>query len=158
MDEKKEWVSVYPYISFDGIKPLGLGAKSEISGPVICKIGSRYLNEYNAEKRTYSYGSDISKAIVFENTEDFKNKIGGLIGRKYRLIKADRTKKEFVIRVSEGSYCGRYVEKQSRSRLHFVYNPEMAKRFTTERAASKYINESLKDKYSRACSFAVEKI
>ena len=154
---KKEHESIYPHISFSGIKPLGLGIKNDVAGPVICKIGTRYLIEYDAEKRTYSYGPDISKAIVFESSEAFKNKTMGLI-RKYQLIKAARPKKEFVIKVSDGSYCGRYVEKQSRSRLHFASRPETAKGFASEKAASKYIEESLKGKYSRACSFIVEKI
>ena len=157
ISNKKEYETIYPYISFSGIKPLGLGPKNDIIGPVICKIGTRYLMEYDAEKRTYSYGPDISKAIVFESSEAFKDKTKGLI-RKYRLVKADRPKKEFVIKVSEGSYCGRYVEKQSRSRLHFTYNPELAKGFSSEKTAYRYIEESLKGKYSRACSFVIEKI
>ena len=162
LHERKAHESVHPNLTFSGIEPLKLGTKSDLSNkPVVCKCKYGYVSEYENRGNgcgSLSYNIDISKAIVFENEDDFNRKMTGIRPKYYRLVKADQPKKNFVIKISEGCYTGQYVEKKTRSRLHMTYSLSRAMRHTSEKAALKFIEDKLIGRFANCKAFAVEKI
>lgn len=153
---KKENEEVYPSIAFMTLEPLKLGSKPKPNTPVVCKCGKHYLSQYEVGSG-YTCSWDSDEAIIFDSEEDFRKKTAGLRIGNYRLIAPPKPKKDkaFVITVMDGPYAGEYVEKLSRSRLHFSRSSEYARRFTSEKEAERYIKERLEGRFSRAKEFAV---
>ena len=150
---------VYPNIEFYGCEPLKLGTKSADSNhPVVCKIGSGYLYQFDVARRSYSYSPDISKAIIFENAEDFHEKTKEMYFAKYKLVKPDLREKNYVIKVGDGRNYGLYVKQKTSRQLLFSYGTEFAKKFPTENAAQSYIDKMLVGRFPSSKTFIVEKI
>lgn len=143
--------AIYPMMSFMTFESLNLGAKLKPGSPVVCKRGNQYLSHYDIG-RGYTFSSDADEAIVFESEEDFQLKLAGHRIDKYRLVAPPKPKKDkpIAIQIAGGSYAGYYIEKLTRSRLHFTGHQKYARRFSTEKEAQRFIDEKLKDRF-RAC-------
>lgn len=157
---KLENEEVCKNIEFCGIEPLGIGAKSSVSGPVICKVGKYYLEEFEIRESgsRHSLTPDIFKALVFDSEEDFSAKTRGLYLNKRKLIKASQPAKNFVIRICGGGYGGQYVYKKTKANLHMTVSKTSAKRFATQGAAEKYIKEMLEGRIPACKEFEVVEI
>lgn len=120
--------------------------------PVIGKCGGAYVCDCIANK-SMSTSSDIKDAIVFENVEDAYNKLGKGYIRDVKFIKASNKNKpepkakDWVLVVSEGSNEGYYVRRLSKTSLFFSYSENGAKRFGTEKQASKYFEEKIRGRF-----------
>lgn len=154
--EKESFERVYPNIEFYGYEPLGLGIKTaKYNEPVICKIGNGYLYSFDASSNRYFYGSDITKAIVFESEEDFEEKTKGVAFVKYRLIKANQPQKNFAIKIARGQGEDVYVKQKTSRQMITTENIGEAKRFYSMVAAQNYIEKELEGKFDIPFNFVV---
>ena len=152
IDEAKKYpipenYTVYWYMGFSGIEPLGLGKAVADDMAIICKHRGGYVYKYS--DTSISYSPNKENAIVFANKAEFETKLLPTLrrfGSKYQLISAKaverKTPKNYVIKVSER---GAYVLKRTKSRVFFTRDIDIAKGFATEKATTKYINEKLQN-------------
>lgn len=138
----------YIVMGWSGIEPLHLGRNVKENIPVVCKVKSQYLYAYNDS--SLSYSKDKNKAIVFNNKEDFENKLLPVLHKfhntKWTLVSAESAKKEveknFAILVKRGSYCGAYIKKKAKYTVYFS-GQGSAKKFPTQKSAEKWAEEKL---------------
>lgn len=135
----------YVGIGFEGCRMVKVLTK--VSGPVVAKEGSRYLTGYE-KGRSYEFSADADRAIIFPSVEAAMDELASFILKKVKFVKAAslekaEPEKNWVLYFDSGSRVGTYVQKVTRGRLHYCYQPEYAKHFAKRSDAIRCANSVL---------------
>ena len=132
-------------ITLQGIQPLCIDRatkSSGLSGAVLVKYKNNYVERVDGRRVQLSSG--IARALEFESIEDAKFRLPTL-SAPYCFIsaknKAKDARKRCVLRVTEGSRSGLFLQRRCARSLYFTHNAGQAKRFATESAAQKWFEE-----------------
>lgn len=123
------------HVEFDGRDPLRVPA-SPIQGEVIAKVGCGYVKSYMTG-RSIQLTDNAKDAVTFASAEEGEKELG-VRWKNLRFVssKVKQTEKNFVICVAgETFHAGLYIQKTTRSRLHFERTAEKAARYASQAAA-----------------------
>lgn len=148
---EKEWLlkkgkfqSIYICMSFDSIYPLRFCADM-IEGEVIAKIGKRYVQYYS--DNMVSYTQDRSKAMVFYDVDTAISLLPAWINEKggslhfCKAVEPVKKSRDYAISVSVSGSPGCFIQSLTRRHLFFSHQQGRAKRFSSEKAANKWLEQ-----------------
>lgn len=132
--------SVEYRLYFTGKEPLKV--TPTIEGPVIVRHKNGYLKEYDSGKRI-SFSPVISEAIVFESIDDAQEKIGRhWKNLRFMKVPKDMMDRVYVIKIASGYRAGSYIGRKTKSTLDCPRGVETAQRFSSVKAAERYIDKT----------------
>lgn len=128
-------------LRFMGKEPLKV--TPAIEGPVIVRCKNGYLKDYDCGKRI-SFSPVITEAIVFESIEDAQSKIGrNWKNLRFTKVPKDMMDRIYVIKIASGYRAGSYIGRKTRSTLDCPRGVETAQRFSSVKAAERYIDKTI---------------
>lgn len=133
--------SVSYRLYFSGKEPLKV--TPAIEGPVIVRCRNGYLKEYDCGKRI-SFSPVISEAVIFDSIEDALEKIGRhWKNLRFMKVPKDMMDRVYVIKIASGYRAGSYIGRKTRSTLDCPRGTETAQRFSSVKAAERYIDKTV---------------
>ena len=141
---------IYYVIAFPGREPIRMPKHNAMTGPVVAMRGRSYIS--NCAPGSVETIRDASKAMVFPNIDDAMNRLSPYFVVGTRFMKAENLKVRqawrFCIRVQGGSRDGMFMEKLTRSRFYMTYSHDNARMFPNRKAAERFIEKRLNDRFS----------
>lgn len=151
--EKEKMTSevVTAFISFAGAESLGLGINKDVEGPVVCRVGQKYLRFYDENR--YSCCENIENALIFDDIEDFQTKTRNIEIKKYQLVSV--TGEAYIISFGSGEEKT-YVLGTQKLCLKTTEVREKAKTFVSRSTGLRYV-EKLKERFPFCEGLSLEK-
>lgn len=133
----------YIHLAFSGKEPLRYGS-GNAGGKVVVKSTSRKYTSYVCDfipGRQLSFTGDLEKALVFDSEESARTALG-YCWKDIKFVsyasQFKETAKPFVILFGSGGLCGRYLQKQSSTKVYGSLEVDRAMHFASVTAATRY--------------------
>ena len=135
----------YIHLAFSGNEPLRYACSNGDSDTeIVIKDKSRKHNSYVCDfipGRQLSFTGDLEKALIFDSEESARAAIGSC-WRDIRIVtyasQLKAVSKPFIILFGSGALCGRYLQKQSSTKVYGSLAADRAMHFASIAAATRY--------------------